>query len=70
MCLLNNKIAGYRKMLGFTQKSLAEELGISRQAYFLKEKGKIPFSDKEKVWFKKKLETLFPEITIDDIFFS
>ncbi|MDU3686255.1 MAG: hypothetical protein E7G01_10420 [Enterococcus faecalis] len=68
--MLSNKIAGYRKMLGFTQKTVAEELGISRQSYFLKEKGRIPFSDKEKIWFKKKLEILFPEITIDDIFFS
>lgn len=68
--MLSNKIAGYRKMLGFTQKTVADELGISRQSYFLKEKGRIPFSDKEKVWFKKKLEILFPEITIDDIFFS
>lgn len=65
-----NKIAGYRKMLGLTQKGMADKMGISKQAYFLKEKGETAFSDKEKQLFKNLLLPIFPEITIDAIFFS
>lgn len=64
-----NKIAGYRRMLGMTQKQLAERFNISLQAYWQKEKGKVPFSDKEKVIFKTLLKPIFPNITIDEIFF-
>lgn len=67
---MKNKIAGYRKMLGHTQESIAKEWGISKQAYYMKENGKSAFSDKEKIWFKNKLKPLFPEITIDEIFFA
>lgn len=65
-----NKIAGYRKMLGFTQEGMAKQFGISTQAYWKKEKGDTQFNDKEKLLFKEMLKTLFPEITIDEIFFS
>lgn len=67
---MKNKIAGYRRMLGFTQTSMAKEFGISKQSYFMKENGKTQFNDKEKMKFKKMLEPLFPDVTIDDIFFS
>lgn len=65
-----NRIAGYRRMLGLTQKEMAEKLNISVQAYSKKELGKTPFKDSEKIAFKKMLEPLFPEITIDEIFFK
>jgi len=65
-----NIIAGYRKMVGKTQKEMADIFGISRQAYYLKEKGSISFSDNEKLKFKKILQPLFPKITVDDIFFN
>lgn len=65
-----NKVAGYRKMLGFTQKGMAKKFGISTQAYWKKEKGDTQFNDKEKLLFKELLKPLFPEITIDEIFFS
>lgn len=65
-----NKIAGYRKMLGYTQETMAKEFKISKQAYRLKEKGVTPFNDKEKVLFKEMLQVIFPQITIDEIFFS
>ena len=65
-----NKIAGYRKMLGMTQKEMAKHFNISSQAYWQKEKKKVPFSDKEKVIFKGLLKSIFPNITIDEIFFE
>ncbi|MBR3055025.1 MAG: hypothetical protein IKG63_04275 [Streptococcus sp.] len=65
-----NKIIGYRKMLGFTQTDLAKKFGISLQAYRLKENGTTAFKDSEKIIFKKMLLTIFPDITIDDIFFN
>lgn len=36
----------------------------------MKEKGKIQFSDKEKIVFKELLLPIFPLITIDEIFFD
>lgn len=65
-----NKIVGYRKMLGHTQESMAKEFKISKQAYWSKENGQTQFSDKEKQHFKNMLIPLFPEITIDAIFFN
>ncbi|MGX7059866.1 helix-turn-helix transcriptional regulator [Vagococcus humatus] len=64
-----SKVPGYRKMLGMTQDDMAKEFGISKQAYWKKEKGQTQFSDKEKVMFKEMLKPLFPNITIDSIFF-
>ena len=65
-----NKIVGYRNMLGLTQVEIAKKLNISKQSYYLKEKGGVPFSDKEKIVFKEMLLPIFPNITIDEIFFS
>lgn len=67
---MKNKIAGYRTMLGKTQLELAKEFGISKQSYRMKESGKTQFNDCEKKQFKQMLKPLFPNITIDDIFFS
>ena len=64
-----NKIAGYRKMLGLTQEDLAKRIGITRQTYSLKENGKVKFSDVEKIMIKNMLIKVFPNITIDEIFF-
>jgi|AKZA01.1.fsa_nt_gi Predicted transcriptional regulators len=68
--LMKNRIAGYRRMLGYTQASMAKEFGISKQSWFLKEKGKIAFSDDEKIKFQRMLKDIFPTITIDEIFFN
>ncbi len=65
-----NKIAGYRKMLGKSQKSMAQEFKISTQAYRMKENGYVNFNKKEMLKFKELLKKeLFPSITIDEIFF-
>lgn len=66
----NLKLAGYRKMLGKTQFEMAKIFNISRQSYYLKENGKISFNDSEKLLFKSLLIPIFPDITIDDIFFN
>lgn len=57
-------------MLGKTQQEMAELFGISKQAYYAKEKGLTRFSDNEMITLKEMLQPLFPGITIDDIFFS
>lgn len=70
MSEVKNKISGYRRMLGHTQKTMGKELGISKQSYYLKEKGEVQFSDHEKLIFKRLLLPIFPNITIDEIFFE
>lgn len=65
-----NKVKGYRVMLGLTQKELGEKLGCSYQSISSKEKGETQFNDKEKIIFKNLVKQLFPNITIDDIFFN
>lgn len=66
-----NKVAGYRKMLGMTQQSMAVKFNISTQAYRTKENGKVNFTNKEMCLFRDLVrEDLFPKITIDEIFFS
>lgn len=57
-------------MLGHTQESMAKEFGISKQAYWMKERGDTQFNDREKVLFKEMLKSIFPDITIDEIFFA
>ncbi|AKK57546.1 TPA: helix-turn-helix domain-containing protein [Staphylococcus aureus] len=65
-----NKIAGYRKMLGKSQKLMAQEFGISTQAYRMKENGYVNFNKEEMLKFRDLLQKeLFPSITIDEIFF-
>lgn len=64
------KVKGYRVMLGKTQQEMADIFGISKQAYYAKEKGRSRFSEKEMIAIKEMLQTLFPDITIDEIFFS
>lgn len=67
---MNTKIVGYRKMLGMSQEEIAKKFGISKQAYYRKEKGKTAFNDREKQIFKNMLLPMFPDITIDSIFFD
>lgn len=69
MKYVNNKIRGYRNMLGLTQEELGKKLGITKQTYHNKEVGRNSFSDREKIAFKELLLPLFPDITIEDIFF-
>ena len=67
-CALN-KVAGFRAMLGLTQKDVADYLGITPQNYSFKERGHRRFNDDE----KKKMLTLLrqaeKDLTIDELFF-
>ena len=64
-----NKVKGYRYMLGLTQKEMGDRLGISKETYIKREKGEVDFKDSEKVIFRNLLLSLFPDITIEQIFF-
>lgn len=64
-----NKVAGYRVMIGKKQQDIANVLNISRQAYSEKERGKVPFNDKEKIILKKMFTVVNSNLTIDDLFF-
>lgn len=63
------KVAKVRRFMGMTQTDLAKVLDISKQAYWMKEKGKTPFNDKEKVILKDLFCKDFPDITIEELFF-
>ncbi|ASJ94401.1 MULTISPECIES: helix-turn-helix transcriptional regulator [Staphylococcus] len=66
-----NKVLGYRKMLGKTQKQMAMEFNISEQSYRNKEKGKVEFKKDEMIKFKSLLVGKgLNNITLDDIFFG
>ena len=67
--LRKTKVKGYRVMLGKTQQDMANLFGITKQAYSAKERGVSRFSDNEKIAIKNMLLPLFPEITIDQIFY-
>lgn len=68
--MAKNKIKGYRTMLGLTQKEMAERLNISPQSYYNKENGNVAFKDSEKMQIKEMLLPLFPNITLENIFFD
>ena len=63
-----NKVAGYRAMLGFSQREMAELFGISKQAYSAKERGLTNFNKSEMILFKNLLIEHIPENSIDEIF--
>ena len=64
-----NKIKGYRYMLGLSQEEMAFKLGMSKKTYIKRERGVMQFKDDEKLKFKKLLVDIFPNITIEQIFF-
>jgi DNA-binding XRE family transcriptional regulator len=68
--LPKTKVKGYRVMLGKSQDEMAKLFGITKQAYSAKERGVNRFTDKEMITIKEMLKPIFPEITIDEIFFS
>ncbi|MDT2759848.1 MULTISPECIES: helix-turn-helix transcriptional regulator [Enterococcus] len=64
------KVSGYRKLIGLTQKEMANDLNISVQSYRNKERGRSSFSDNEKMIFKNIVNKKMPNVTIDEIFFT
>lgn len=67
---MKKKVAGIRVALGYTQQEMANKFSISKQAYWNKENGKTPFNDKEKILFLKEARKVFPEVSIESIFFG
>lgn len=67
---MKQKIVGYRKMCGLSQKKMSEELGISVQAYRNKESGKTQFTSGEMQKFKGLVEKVLPDVTLELIFFN
>lgn len=65
-----NNLSHFRKGNGYTQSDIAKFFGISLQAYYRKEKGYTPFTDKEKVIFMNLVKPMFPDVTIDSLFFA
>ena len=64
-----NKVVGYRKMIGYTQKQMAKELSISEGQYRSKEKGNHEFSRSEMKIFKDIISKKIRISSIDEIFF-
>lgn len=64
------RVKGYRVMLGLTQKEMADVLGLSAQSYYLKENGRVKFTYDEMRVFRDMVQTIMPDVTIDDIFFT
>lgn len=65
-----NKLKGYRVMIGLTQEAMADKLGITKQAYNLKELGKSQFKDRERLIIRDLVREIKPDITIDELFYS
>ena len=63
-----NKIRAMRKGYGFTQKYMAENLGISVSTYQNKEQGRVRFSDREKVSMAHILQLSADQV--NDIFLT
>ncbi len=66
---MKNKLKGYRVMAGFTQKEMAEAIGISLKSFLDKENGKKEFSLEEAKAITKlindKIEVNFNDIFLD-----
>ena len=65
-----SRLKGLRVMLGKKQDDFAELLGITKQAYSAKEKGKTSFKDTEKIILADYIISYFPQETITTLFFE
>lgn len=68
--MVNRKLAAYRKLLGLTQKHLAEQIGISLVSLNHKETGKRKFTQDEMVAITNIIKEVIPEVTMNTIFFD
>lgn len=65
-----SRLRGLRVMLGKKQDDFAELLGITKQAYSAKERGKTSFKDSEKIVIADYIISRFPDETITTLFFE
>lgn len=66
---MNNKLLGYRKMLGLTQTEMAQLSGMCLTTYNFKEQGKKDFTQSEMEKITEVIKEKFPTVTMDEIFF-
>lgn len=65
-----NKLKGYRVMAGYTQKDMAEALGISLKSFLEKENGKKEFTIEEAKKITCLLKNKIESIEFNDIFLN
>lgn len=65
-----NKLKGYRVMAGYTQKDMAEALGISLRVFLEKENGKKEFTIEEAKKITGLLKNKIENIEFNDIFLN
>jgi len=65
-----NKIKGYRNMIGYSQKKMSSELGISEGTYRQKENGYKIFNLSEVERFMNILYDHNIEASVNDVFFT
>lgn len=63
---MNVSLKNFREQNGFTQKEMAEHIGVS-PSYYYKVESEFQNPSYE---FLKKLKSKFPEVMIDEMFFS
>lgn len=64
------KVLAYRKSIDWTQKEVADFLGISVDAYSKKERGLSEFKENEMVNFTNLINENGKEANVSDIFFD
>lgn len=65
-----NKVKGYRNMIKYSQKDMAEALHISETAYRLKENGDRTFTQNEMIAFLNEIKKVDNTVTLDLIFLN
>lgn len=65
-----SRLRGLRVMLSKNQDDFADLLGITKQAYSAKERGKSSFRDSEKIVIAEYIISFFPDETITTLFFE
>lgn len=66
--IMNDKIAGFRRICGLTQAQMAEKLSISVTTYRNKESGKTKFTSEEMKIFTDLVKTII-NVEMESIFF-
>lgn len=65
-----NKVRGYRNMIMKSQDEVALRLGICRETFGKKERGKGKFNIKEMQEFTAMVKEHLPDVTMEDIFLN
>lgn len=66
----NKMLIAYRKLLNQNQSQFAQSVGIKYSTYVFKERGTNDFTQTEMSNIVNYIKTFYPEVTVNDIFFS